>query len=264
MEGHGPPLKITWLGHATTLIELDGVRVLTDPVLGGRIGPLVRRGPVPRVAAVGEVDCVLLSHLHADHADLRSLREVERSGPIVAPRGVGPWLTSSGLRRVRELPVGGEVGVSTLRVRAVRACHGRQRRPFGPAADPVGYLVRGSMSVYFAGDTDLFPAMAELQGLVDIALLPVGGWGPRLGPGHLNPERAAEAAALIAPRLAVPIHFGTFTLGLSPRQTLGDRTPALEFAAAAERYAPAVEVRILEPMQSTVCPPVADGITHIG
>jgi L-ascorbate metabolism protein UlaG (beta-lactamase superfamily) len=264
MDVHGPPLKVTWLGHATTLIELDGVRVLTDPVLGQRIGPLVRHGPPPRAAAIGEVDCVLLSHLHADHADLPSLREVERSGPIVAPCGAGAWLTGSGLRRVRELAIGGEVGVSALRVRAVRACHGRQRRPFGPAADPVGYLVRGSMSVYFAGDTDLFPAMAELQGLVDLALLPVGGWGPRLGRGHLNPERAAEAAALIAPRLAVPIHFGTFTIGLYPRRTLGDRTPALKFAAVAKRYAPAVEVRVLEPLESTVCPPVAPGITHIG
>lgn len=257
MDASSPPLLITWLGHATTIIELDGVRILTDPVLRDRVGPLVRHGPGPRARAIGLVDCVLLSHLHADHTDIASLREIDCPGPILAPRPAGEWLTGKGLRRVRELATGTDVGVGGLRVAAVPACHDRRRRPLGPAADPIGYLVAGSKSVYFAGDTDIFPAMAELRGLVDVALLPVGGWGPRLPPGHLNPESAAAAAALIAPAVAIPIHWGTFTIGLSRGRSASDRRPALDFAAMTERRAPTVEVRVLELGETT-----AIGLDH--
>jgi glyoxylase-like metal-dependent hydrolase (beta-lactamase superfamily II) len=76
-----PDAAVTWLGHATALLELDGMRVLTDPVLGNRVGPLVRIAPAVGADAIGRVDCVLLSHLHADHADLRSLRRVHASSP---------------------------------------------------------------------------------------------------------------------------------------------------------------------------------------
>ena len=100
--------------------------------------------------------------------------------------------------------------------------------------------------VYFAGDTDLFDGMTEL-GELDLALIPVWGWGPRLGAGHLDPERAAEALALIEPRIAVPIHWGT----LFPRinRDRNDRltAPPHEFAATAARVAPAVDIRILSP-----------------
>ena len=89
--------------------------------------------------------------------------------------------------------------LSGLRITAVPATHDSRRAPFGPEAEPIGYLVSGSRSVYFAGDTDLFEAMSELRGLVDVALLPVAGWGRSLGPGHLDPERAAQAAGLIGP-----------------------------------------------------------------
>jgi L-ascorbate metabolism protein UlaG (beta-lactamase superfamily) len=114
----------------------------------------------------------------------------------------------------------------------------------------VGYLIRASRSVYFAGDTDLFPAMQDMRGIVDVALLPVWGWGPRLGPGHLDPERAARAAALLAPEVAIPIHWGT--LARWPGRGLPDpERPAREFAAQTKRYAPAVDVRVLTPGQST-------------
>jgi hypothetical protein len=80
----------------------------------------------------------------------------------------------------------------------------------GPLLPALGYRIAGSRAVYFAGDTDLFPEMAELAGTIELALLPVWGWGPNLGRGHLDPRRAAEAAAIIRPRIAVPIHWGTF------------------------------------------------------
>jgi L-ascorbate metabolism protein UlaG (beta-lactamase superfamily) len=100
--------------------------------------------------------------------------------------------------------------------------------------------------VYFAGDTDVFAGMAEL-GPLDVALLPVWGWGPSLGPGHMDPEQAARAAALLRPRVAVPIHWGTYLqVGLRRREALL-RGPPHAFADRCAELAPDVEVRVLEP-----------------
>lgn len=238
-------LAITWLGHATVLIELDGVRLLTDPVLRHRIGPLVRVVPDPE--AVAPVDCVLISHLHADHTDVRSLRTAQCRGPLVAPHPGKDWLIGRGLDRTIDLRAGEDLSLGGVRVTATPATHDRRRWRFGPAADPVGYLVQGSSSVYFAGDTDLFLAMAELRGRVDVALLPVWGWGSRLGAGHLDPESAAAAVALIAPAVAIPIHWGTYSLPRANRHAPDRERPAREFAEYTKRYAPAVEVRTLAP-----------------
>src|SRR6516225_4249772 len=147
-------LAITWLGHATVLVEIDGHRVITDPVLRHRIGPLVQ---IARDAGrPSSVDCVLISHLHADHTDLPTLRALERSGPVLVPYPAREWLTARGLGDVRDLRPGDEIGVGGLRIAATAAVHDPRRRPLGPAATPAGYVIRGSSSVYFAGDTDLF------------------------------------------------------------------------------------------------------------
>jgi L-ascorbate metabolism protein UlaG (beta-lactamase superfamily) len=245
-------MAITWLGHATVLIEMDGVRLVTDPVLRNRVGPLVRVVPGVRPGAIGVVDRVLISHLHADHLDVPTLRALPRSGPVVVPKGGRAWLTARGVSDVIELGAGDEMSLRGVRIIATPATHDRRRRPLGPAADPVGYLIRGSNTLYFAGDTDLFASMVELRGLVDVALLPVWGWGSRLGPGHLDPEAAAAAAALIAPAVAIPIHWGTLALGRPARRLADPRRPAVEFVAFAERYAPAVDVRLLSPGHRTV------------
>jgi L-ascorbate metabolism protein UlaG (beta-lactamase superfamily) len=106
--------------------------------------------------------------------------------------------------------------------------------------------------VYFAGDTDLFPEMAELAGKIDVALLPVWGWGRALGPGHLNPRRAAEALTLLRPSLAIPIHWGTFA---APRVRKRDPSflvdPPHQFAEYAALLAPQVTVKILQPGKYT-------------
>jgi L-ascorbate metabolism protein UlaG (beta-lactamase superfamily) len=245
-------MRITWLGHATVLIEIDGVRLLTDPVLGGRVGPLVRIAPPVHRDQLESIDGVLLSHLHADHADPSSLRSVAREAPVVAPAGSAAWLCRRGLLDVRELSAGSELRIGAVEIAATEAAHDARRWPVGVSADPLGFIVRGSRSVYFAGDTDVFAAMSELRGRVDAALLPVWGWGPSVGPGHLDPGRAAEAAAMIAPAVAIPIHWGTFALAWAAARGSADPArPAREFAALVGRSAPDVEVRVLEPGEHT-------------
>jgi L-ascorbate metabolism protein UlaG (beta-lactamase superfamily) len=240
---------ITWLGHATVVLDLDGARAVTDPVLGERAGPLLRLGPAPAPEAVEDAELVLLSHLHADHADVGSLRRFAPTRPrIVAPDGAGAWLRGRGLENVAEMRVGEEITSGPLRVTATPALHLGRRWPIvGVDAPAVGYVVAGTRSVYFAGDTDLFDGMADLAGTIDVALLPVWGWGRSIGEGHLDPDRAAEAAARIAPRIAIPIHWGT----LAPPRPLprleDPDEPARAFAAATARRAPDVDVRVLAP-----------------
>lgn len=242
---------LVWLGHSTVLIELDGVRLLTDPVLTDRIGPIVRIAAPVRAGAVGVVDCVLLSHLHADHTDPATLRLVSRSGPIIAPASARSWLQTRGLNPVIEVSANDEVGVGAVTVRATPAVHEGRRWPLGPAPAPVGFLIRGSRSVYFAGDTDLFDEMAELRGSVDVALLPVWGWGRGVGPGHLDPRRAAEVVALIEPAVVIPIHWGTFALPKLVRPATDPAAPALEFSRLVATQTPGVEVRLLAPGGAT-------------
>jgi len=241
--------RLVWVGHATALIEVGGARLLTDPLLRSRLAHLRRHGPPPAPEAMRDLDAVLISHLHHDHLDLPSLRLLPRGTPLVVPRGAAAMLHRRGFANVRELAAGESTEVAGVEVLAVDAVHDRHRLRIGLHADTLGYVVGGA--VYFAGDTDLFDGMADLAG-IEVALIPVWGWGPSLGHGHLDPEAAARAAALLQPRIAVPIHWGTFfphLMHLWKSDRLTD--PPHEFAAAVARLAPEVDVRVLPPGGST-------------
>jgi L-ascorbate metabolism protein UlaG (beta-lactamase superfamily) len=153
-----------------------------------------------------------------------------------------------------EIEAGERFHVGALEVEAVPAEHDGGRGPFGASGAAVGYVVTGSSTVYFAGDTDLFEGMGAL-GDIDVGLIPIWGWGPTLGRGgHLDPARAAEAARLVAPRVAIPIHWGTYSpihLGLRGAPRFLELPPA-EFVVAARELAPEVEVRVLQPGESFV------------
>lgn len=240
--------RVTWVGHSTVLAELGGARLLTDPLLRSRVGPLRRQGPPPAAGVRERLDAVLVSHLHRDHADLPSLRALGAATPIVVPPGAGRFLRRRGFADVRELAPGESAAFGGATVTAVAADHPGAR--LGAAdARAVGYLIAGERRAYFAGDTDLHLGMEELGGAgIDLALLPVWGWGPSIGPGHLDPERAARAAALLAPRIAVPIHWGTFyPLGLARLRPRPLVDPGHEFVARARALAPQVEARLLAP-----------------
>jgi L-ascorbate metabolism protein UlaG (beta-lactamase superfamily) len=241
----------TYVGHATVLLEIAGVRLLTDPVLRPRIGPLVRHGPLPAPHHTAGIDAVLISHLHHDHADLASLRRIGRSAPLLVPPGSEGFFRRHGFERATELAPGETTEVGGLKVTATPARHDGGRRRGAGDVEPIGFLAEGSRTVYFAGDTDLFEGMADLGPGLDLALLPVWGWGPTLGPGHLDPAGAARAAALLSPRLAIPIHWGTlYPLGLARLRPGRLKLPADEFASRARELAPQVETRVLSPGES--------------
>jgi L-ascorbate metabolism protein UlaG (beta-lactamase superfamily) len=244
--------RLTYVGHATLLVELDGTRLLTDPVLRRRVGPLVRHGPVPAPGVAKDLDAVLISHLHRDHADLGSLRQLDRETRMLVPPGSRGFFEGHGFRAVTELAPGESRQVGASTVTAVEAHHDGGRRRFAKDPQAIGFLVSGRRHVYFAGDTDLFDAIADLGPELDLALLPIWGWGPNVGPGHLDPESAARLAALLSPRLAVPIHWGTlYPFGLAPLHRKPLQAPASEFAAQMRERAPQVETRVLSPGEST-------------
>jgi L-ascorbate metabolism protein UlaG (beta-lactamase superfamily) len=247
-SGNASGDRLMWVGHATVLLELGGRRLLTDPVLRSRVGPLARAGAVADPAVAQGLDAVLVSHLHHDHLDAPSLRRIDFATPVIAPRGAGSLVRSLGFSEVTEVRAGDTVDVGGVGVRAVPALHDGGRHPFGAHADTIGFVVAADRHVYFAGDTELFDGMAEVGDALDVALLPIAGWGPTLGPGHLGPREAAVALARLRPRVAVPIHWGTlYPLGLPFRRHRVLADPPQEFARHAAELAPDVDVRLLAP-----------------
>lgn len=240
--------RLTFSGHATVVLDVGGRRIVTDPILGRRIQVLLRNRQGVPAAELAAADAALISHLHHDHLDVASLRRFGRDALIVCPAGAEELLAGKGFTNVVPLAAGESTMVGPVVVRAVQAAHGCDRAFSRTEADPIGYVIEGSSSIYFAGDTDLFEGMSEIARTLDVALVPVWGWGPKLGEGHLSPETAAEAVRLLAPRIAVPIHWG----GLAPIGAnllwpwMFERPPE-RFAAAMAERAPEVEVRILRP-----------------
>jgi L-ascorbate metabolism protein UlaG (beta-lactamase superfamily) len=195
--------------------------------------------------------------MHADHLHLTSIPLVAPGAALVVPRGAARLIRqecgADVADRCIEVAPGNQVRIGALDVTAVTAHHDGRRMPWSAFSGPaLGYRVEGSPSVWFAGDTDLYDDLAAEAGPVDVAVVPVGGWGPSLGPGHLDPVRAAEAVRRVRARVAIPVHFGTFwPIGcdwLKPEMFLppGDR-----FKTAMAEVDPAVTVEVLVPGEST-------------
>jgi L-ascorbate metabolism protein UlaG (beta-lactamase superfamily) len=242
-------VRVTWWGHSTATLDEDGVRLLTDPLLRNRLGPLRRRAGIAPSPDLLAPHAVLVSHLHADHLDIASLRRLDADIPLLVPRGTANFLRRQHrdlADRCVELAVGDELPVRHLRIRAVPAAHDWARLKWSKHRAPaIGFTVHGRHNAWFGGDTGLFEEMSAL-GPLDLALVPVGGWGPTLGEGHLDPTDAVEALRRSAPALAVPVHFGTFwPIGLDRVRPDRFHGPGREFAALAGAGAPEVRVTVL-------------------
>ena len=242
--------SVTWWGHSTVWLAESGTTLLTDPVLTDRLAHLRRMsGPTPRLPAAP--DAVLLSHLHADHFHLASLRIVPGRPRLVVPRGaaafVAKTLGSAFAARCVELSPGEETTVGGVRVRAVPAAHDGGRGPWSrDRALAIGFVIEGAARTWFAGDTGLFGEMTDI-GPVDLAVVPVGGWGPTLGSHeHLDAADAAEAVRRVKAGWAVPVHYGTlWPIGMGRVRSHMFHLPGARFAELAERVIPDTRVRVL-------------------
>src|SRR3954453_110624 len=136
-------LGLDFIGHSAVVIDLDGVRILTDPITRARVGPLRRVEPVPHRDRLRGIDAVLISHLHWDHLDVPSLRDLGPDRPILLPAGPGRWVRGTGFGDVREVGVGESVSIGGVVVRAVEAIHSGYRPPLGRPAPPLGFVKRG-------------------------------------------------------------------------------------------------------------------------
>ena len=254
-------LRATWLGHSTLLIEIDGHRVLTDPVWGTRASPTRLAGPkrfqpVPvALAGLPEVDVVVISHDHYDHLDYPTLRALAKSRvPFVTSLGVGAHLEAWGIapERITELDwwQSHQVPGTGLEISAAPSQHfsGRGLKDRN-ATLWSSMVIRGDRHrVFFSGDTGLTTEYATIRehfGRFDLALLEVGAFHPSWGDIHLGPENALKALALLGRPPLLPIHWGTFSLALHAWDA-----PAEELLALAPQHAAALLMpRLGEPVQ---------------
>ncbi len=218
----GSGLSVTYLGHASALINLDGRYVLTDPNLNPRLGLARRRNhPGPAWESLPAIDLVIISHAHLDHLDKFTLRKLARATLFLVPPGVGITIKRLGFENVTELELWQTISAGGLQVTAVPAKHWGARFILDVWRGCCGFVLKADAGqVYFAGDTDYFPGFKEIgkRFNLDIALLPIGTYSPRLllDRYHLNPEEAIRAFADLNARYMVPIHWGTFRLSAEP------------------------------------------------
>jgi L-ascorbate metabolism protein UlaG (beta-lactamase superfamily) len=238
-------LRATWLGHSTVLLEIDGFRVLTDPVWGQRASPVTFAGPkrfqpVPvSIAALPPLDAVVISHDHFDHLDYPTILELAKLDvPFVTSLGVGAHLEAWGVPAPRiveldwwehaELPGGLTITAAPSQHFSGRSLHGRNLTLWS------SLVVRGPRhSVFFSGDTGLTPEYAEIKqrlGPFDLVMLEVGAFHPAWGDIHLGPENALRALTLLGGGRFMPVHWGTFNLAIhawdEPAETLLQLAPA--------------------------------------
>lgn len=219
---------LTWIGHSTFLVQLEGANFLTDPIFTNRASPFKHAGQ-KRVTPVGlkledlpPLDFILISHDHYDHlnkATLRALHERQRENPplIIAPAGLGPWFRKRGFPRVAELGWWESLEIAGLRLHGVPAQHWSQRIPWLiNRSHWNGFVVEGKGGkLFFPGDTGYSKDFADIRaklGPMNVSLLPIGAYEPRwfMEPMHTNPDDAVRIHQDLGSRLSVAMHWGTF------------------------------------------------------
>ncbi len=217
---------LTFINHATVLLEIDGVTILTDPTYNhsvGFIAPRMQKPGIP-LGQLPQIDLILISHNDYDHLSIRTLRRLRRrhQSEVFVPIGDARYVRRSGLTRVTEMQVGDSVETGGTTVHCVPAKHKSSRRPLQRSKRLCcGYVIeRGGRSVYFAGDTGYGGHFREIGGRhrLDVAVLPIGGYKPSkwLSETHLDPSTALKAFTDLGAGKMVPIHWGTFKISDEP------------------------------------------------
>jgi L-ascorbate metabolism protein UlaG (beta-lactamase superfamily) len=246
-------LRVTWFGHSAVLLEIDGRRLLTDPVWSDRASPLTWVGPrrwfMPPIALaeLPPIDAVVISHDHFDHLDRRSIGTIAAtaaaqgwSTKFVVPLGVGAHLESWGVpaARIVELDWWGatEIGSPPLRITCTPARHASGRMMIDNDTKLwAGYAFVGAHHrVYYSGDTGLFPALREIGqrlGPFDLTMIEVGQYGRAWPDWHLGPEQAVRAHQMVGGKRLLPVHWGAFALAYHAWTEPVERTLAAAAAA---------------------------------
>ncbi len=248
VDGTAP--QLTWIGHSSFLLTLGGRRILLDPILAPRLGPIRRLAP-PGLAleALPPIDLCLISHNHRDHLDPWTVSRLGPAPCYVVPLGNGDYLRSLGAEKVTELDWWQSTDLGTLEITLVPARHWSMRYPWD-RNDALwgGFVIKSDQgTAYHSGDTAFFDGFAEIGkrlGRVDWAMLPIGAYEPRwfMKPQHMGPEEAVEAARLLDARSLVAMHWGTFRLTDEPLA----EPPELARAAFAAAGDPGRELWILD------------------
>lgn len=218
--------KVTWVGHATFLVEAGGKAILTDPVWSGKLIGGIRRATQPGVEwhDLPPIDAIAISHNHYDHLDWPTIRRLPRDTLCLVPLGLGRWFRRRRFTNVIEHDWWQATRVGTLSVEFVPAHHWSRRGLFDTNTSLWGGWVitpQDGATTYFAGDSgygDCFAQIAGRHPRIDIALLPIGAYNPRwyLQHVHMDPHEAVQAFGDLNARVMVPMHWGTFRLSHEP------------------------------------------------
>jgi N-acyl-phosphatidylethanolamine-hydrolysing phospholipase D len=222
-------IQVTWIGHATFLIQVAGINLLTDPVFGRFCAPypfprLRRRVPLPvRLESLLPIHGVLLSHNHYDHLEVRTARKLDREPTWFIPLGNGEWFRQRKLENTVEMDWWHEADLGPISIISVPAQHFSARTPFDRNLTLwAGYVLRTPHGmIYFAGDSGYAPVFADIGnhlGPMRLSLIPIGAYAPRwfMAPVHMNPEEAVRVHLDVRSEFSIGMHWGTFRLADEP------------------------------------------------